>query len=239
MVTTSDYAARAAVTIAVLGGTGKEGSGLAFQWARAGYTVIIGSREAERASAKADTFRAALPPEQAARISGAENLAAAEAASIVVLTVPYDSHEATLNYVRAALTGKIVVDVTVPLAPPKIRTVHVPAGHSASLEAQALLGNTVRIVTAYQNISAVHLQPDQGEGEAVACDVLICADDEDAKNTVIGLTEAIGLRGLDAGPLANSVAVEAMTPVLLHLNKRYKVKASGLVISGLPSSATV
>jgi hypothetical protein len=228
-----DTSTRSDITIAVLGGTGKEGSGLATRWAKAGYRVIIGSRDAERAQAKVEEFKVGLPADAAARLSGAENLAAAEAASIIVLTVPYDSHQSTLEHVRAALTGKILVDVTVPLAPPKIRTVHLPEGKAASLEAQALLGADVRVVTAYQNISSVHLQEDE---EAIACDVLISGDDEAAKNAVIAMTEAIGLRGLDAGPLANAVAIEALTPVLLYLNKRYKVKSSGIVITGLPQS---
>ena len=200
-----------------------------------GYRVVIGSRDADRAQMKVEELKVDMASDTAARLTGAENLAAAQAATIVVLTVPYDSHRSTLEYVRAALAGKILVDVTVPLAPPKIRTVHLPEGKAASLEAQVLLGDSVRVVTAYQNISAVHLQEDNGAA-AIACDVLICGDDEAAKNTVIEMTTAIGLRGLDAGPLANSVAVEALTPVLLYLNKRYKVKSSGIVITGLPQT---
>ena len=220
----------ASITIAVLGGTGKEGSGLAIRWAKHGYRVILGSRDAERADQKAAELSANYAIE-AGHMTGMENLAAAEAASIVVLSVPYDAHETTLEYVRPALANKILIDVAVPLQPPKIRTVFIPEGKSAALEAQAFLGSSTRVVAAFHNVSAVHLQDPEG---AIACDVLICGDDADAKTQTIRLTEAIGLRGLDAGPLANAVAVEAMTPVLLYLNKQYKVKSTGLVITGLP-----
>lgn len=215
--------------IAVIGGTGKEGSGLAGRWAKAGYSVIIGSRDAARAQAKADEMNAANG-NQAAR--GAENVEAAKAASIVVLTVPYETHASMLETLKDAVQGKIVVDVTVPLAPPKVRTVTLPAGKSASLEAAAILGPGVRVVTAYQNISNVHLGQ---EGETIACDVLICGDDEAAKETVIKLTGALGMRGIDAGALANSVAVESITPMLLYINRKYKVKSAGIVITGLPT----
>jgi len=218
-------------TLAVLGGTGKEGSGLALRWAKSGYRVIIGSRDAARAHAKVEEFKAHLDERAAALLSSAENREAAQAAAIVVLSVPYDAHQATLEGVRETLSGKILVDVAVPLLPPKVRTVYVPPGKAAALEAQTLLGNQTRVVAAFQNVSAAHLQdPDQ----PIECDVLICGDDEAAKAEVIRLTEAMGLRGLDAGPLANAVAVEALTPVLLYLNRRYKAKASGIVITGLP-----
>lgn len=213
--------------IAVIGGTGKEGSGLAVRWAKAGYKVIIGSRDAGRAQAKADELNAENGNNN---LSGAENLAAAEMASLVVLTVPYESHKTTLSYIKEAVQGKVLVDVTVPLAPPKIRTVHIPEGKSASLEGQALLGEGVKVVTAYQNISSVHLGED---GEKIDCDVLICGDDEAAKDNVIELTKALGMRGIDAGSLANSAAVEALTPVLLYINRKYKVKSSGIVITGI------
>lgn len=219
------------VTIAVLGGTGKEGSGLAMRWAKAGYRVIIGSRDEARAQQKADEFNTQMG---VSLLQGMENRAAAEAAGIVVLTVPYDSHKTTLEHVKEALKGKILIDVTVPLQPPKIRTVHLPEGKAASLESQALLGPETRVVTAYQHVSAVHLQ----DGEhAPDCDVLICGDDEAAKDEVIHLTEALGMRGIDAGSLANAVAVEAMTPVLLYINKKYKIKASGIVITGIEPQA--
>lgn len=201
------------------------------RWVKSGYRVIIGSRDAERARAKVEEFKAQLETQTASLLSGADNRTAAEAAAIIVLSVPYDAHLATLEGVRDALSGKILVDVAVPLLPPKIRTVYVPPGKAASLEAQALLGEQTHVVAAFHNVSAAHLQDAE---HPIECDVLICGDDEAAKTEVIRLTEAIGMRGLDAGPLANAVAVEAMTPVLLYLNRRYKAKAAGIVITGLP-----
>ncbi|MEP7288057.1 MAG: NADPH-dependent F420 reductase [Chloroflexota bacterium] len=215
------------VTIAVLGGTGKEGSGLAKRWANSGYRVIIGSRDATRAEQKADELNAEMG---GAYLQGKDNLSAATEADLVVLSVPYDAHASTLETLRETLQGKILVDVTVPLLPPNVRTVHVPEGKSACLEAQKLLGPGVKVVAAFQNVSAVHLKDAH---EHVECDVLICGDDDAAKGEVIKLAQAAGLRGLDAGPLENSVAVEAITPMLLWLNKRYKVKSAGIVITGI------
>lgn len=215
-------------TIAVLGGTGKEGSALALRWARKGYKVIIGSRSAEKAQAAATELNAQLVEGEI--LLGMSNEAAAAQANIVVLSVPYDAHKATLELVRSHLEGKVVVDLTVPLAPPSITTVHVPAGKSACLEAQALLGDGVKVVAAFQNVSAVKLKD---PNNAVDCDVLVCADDDEAKAHVIALVEAAGLRGIDAGPLANAVAAEALTPVLLWINKKYKVKGAGIRITGL------
>jgi 8-hydroxy-5-deazaflavin:NADPH oxidoreductase len=213
--------------VAILGGTGKEGSGLAKRWALQGYRVIIGSRDAERAVAKAAEMNAELGGDY---LSGMGNLEAAATASLVVLSVPYDAHKSTLESVKDQLHGKVLVDLTVPLKPPAVRTVHIPPGISAALEAQAYLGERVRVVAAFQNVSAEKLKDPQ---MVVACDVLVCADDEEAKRDVIQLADAAGMRGIDAGPLANAVAVEALTPVLLHINKVYKVKGAGIRITGI------
>ena len=215
------------VRIAVLGGTGEEGSGLALRWARAGHPVIIGSRVAERAVAHAADLGRRAP---GAQIDGAENLAAARSAELAVLSVPYSAHRATLEHVRPALPGKILVDLTVPLQPPALRRVHLPPGQAAALEAQALLGDEVRVVAAFQNVSAAALLED---GAAVDCDVLICGDDPAAREQVVGLASAAGMRGLHAGRLANAVAVESLTPVLLFLNRRYGSRHSGIRITGL------
>lgn len=215
------------LTIAVVGGTGKEGSGLAMRWAHSGYRVIIGSRDAQRAQQKAEELNTELG---GSYLQGMDNVSAATEATIVVVTVPYDAHAATLESIKEVVQGKIVVDVTVPVQPPRIRQVFVPDGKSASLEAQALLGESVKVVTAFQNVSHTHLQDAR---HAVICDVLICGDDAQAKEDVIQLAQAAGMRGLDAGPLANSVAVEALTPVLLYFNKRYKAKGAGIVITGI------
>jgi len=215
------------MTIAVLGGTGKEGSGLAMRWALSGYNVIIGSRSAERAARRVEELNARLGDSY---MSGALNVDAAARADLVVLSVPYSAHEATLEAVREAVRGKVLVDVTVPLKPPDVRTVHLPEGKSAALEAQAFLGEDVRVVAAFQNISAGHLKDPDHE---IPCDVLVCGDDRDAKEEVIKLVEAAGMRGLDAGPLANAIAVESMTPVLISLGRRYKSSGPGLRITGI------
>jgi len=216
------------MTVAVLGGTGKEGSGLALRWARSGYRVVIGSREAERAAAKADELNEQLGDSV---IVGTSNVDAAAQADLVVLSVPYAAHQAILESVKDAVQGKILVDVTVPLLPPNIRTVNVPEGKAAVLEAQALLGEGVRVVAAFQNISFNHLKNLE---HAIDSDVLVCGDDADAKQEVARLVEAIdGMRAIDAGPLANAVAAEALTPVLMYINKRYKSPGAGIRITGL------
>ncbi|MBX3081321.1 MAG: NADPH-dependent F420 reductase [Anaerolineae bacterium] len=210
-----------------MGGTGKEGSGLAARWARSGYRVIIGSREAAKAEAKVAEMNAELG---SAVLVGADNLSAVQQADIVVLTVPYDAHARTLEGLKDALQGKVVVDVTVPLKPPAVRTVNIPPGQSACMEAQALLGSGVKVVAAFQNVSNTHLQDDE---EHVDCDVLVCGDDAQAKEDVIQLAVAAGMRGIDAGPLQNAIAIESLTPVILYINRKYKVKGAGIVITGL------
>ncbi|PJF22502.1 MAG: NADPH-dependent F420 reductase [Phototrophicales bacterium] len=215
------------VTVAVLGGTGKEGSGLAMRWALNGYRVIIGSRDAERAVEKAKELNTALGGDY---LTGMSNADATQAANLVVLSVPYSAHQATLASVKEQLTGKVLIDVTVPLQPPNVRTVYIPEGKAAGLEAQAFLGEQVKVVSAFQNVSAEKLKDPHA---TVECDVLVCGDDPEAKRDVIKLVEAAGMRGIDAGPLANAVAAEALTPVLLYINKTYKVKGAGIRITNL------
>lgn len=215
------------MTVAVLGGTGKEGSGLAVRWAASGYNVVIGSRSAERAEQKADELNTIVG---AAIISGAQNTDAAAQADLVVLSVPYAAHQATLESIRDQVQGKILVDVTVPLQPPKVSVVNLPEGQAAALEAQAFLGDDVRVVAAFQNISAEHLQD---LNHHVESDVLVCGDDKDAKAEVIQLVKAAGMRGFDAGALRNAIAVESLTPVLIGLNIRYKGSGAGIRITGI------
>ncbi|PJF44008.1 MAG: NADPH-dependent F420 reductase [Phototrophicales bacterium] len=215
------------LSIAVVGGTGKEGSGLALRWAHSGYRVIIGSRDAAKAEATAEELNAQLGGKY---VLGTDNLSAAQQADIVVLSVPYSAHKDTLNAIKSALVGKILIDVTVPLKPPSIRTVHLPEGHAAALEAQKILGDATHVVAAFQNVSAVHLKD---LDKKVECDVLVCSDHAEAKADVIRLVEASGMVGIDAGPLANAIAVESLTPVLLYINKHYGVKSSGIRITGL------
>lgn len=214
-------------TIAILGGTGHEGSGLGLRWAKAGHTVIIGSRTAEKATVAAEELNSALGSKA---VIGLDNLAAAQRADIVVLTVPYSAHASTLETVREAVQGKIFVDVTVPLVPPKVSRVQMPPAGSASQEAQELLGQGAKVVTAFQNIGAEHLKE---PGQAIDCDVLVCGDDKDAKAVVIALAADAGMQAWDAGPLANAVVAEGLTSVLIGLNIRYKAKAAGIKITGL------
>lgn len=215
------------VVVAVLGGTGKEGSGLAMRWALNGYQVIIGSRDAERAVQRAAEMNKELGGEY---LSGMENSKAAAAADLVVLSVPYSAHKTTLEGVKEHLEGKVLIDLTVPLQPPKVRRVHLPEGQSAALEAQALLGENVKVVAAFQNVSAEMFgKPD----EPIDCDVLICGNDPDARDHAVKLAEAAGMRGIHAGQLQNAIAVEALTPVLLFINNKYGIKHSGIRITGI------
>ena len=213
-------------TIAVLGGTGHEGSGLALRWANAGHTLIIGSRTAEKAQVAADEINAKL----GSAVRGMDNVSAAQTAEIVVLTVPYSAHQPTIEGVRTACQGKIFVDVTVPLVPPKVSRVQMPAAGSASQEAQNLLGDNVKVVTAFQNIGAEHLKD---PSHPIDCDVLVCGDDKEAKAIVIQLAKDAGMDAYDAGPLANAVIAEGLTSVLIGLNIKHKVKASGIRITGI------
>jgi NADPH-dependent F420 reductase len=218
---------RILLTVAVLGGTGKEGSALAQRWALHGYRVLIGSRDAAKAKARAEELNGQLGGEY---LVGLENSEAAREADVAVLTVPYSAHKATLDSVKDQLQGKILVDVTVPINPPKVRQVYVPPGKAAALEARELLGDGVRVVSAFQNVSHEKMaDPDS----AVDCDVLVTGDDKTAKQEVLKLVEAAGMRGVDAGPLENSVAAEAITPVLLYINKTYGVHGSGIRITGI------
>ena len=218
--------------IAVLGGTGKEGSGLALRWANAGHHIVIGSRLRERAQQAAAAINARIGVERA---EGADNLAAARSGDIVVLTVPYVAQLATLEEVKASLAGKILIDVTVPLVPPQVGRVQLPEGGSAVVKAQAMLGPGVRVVSAFQNVSAELLTE---LDHAVDCDVLVCGDDREARAQVIALARDAGMRAFHAGPLANSVVAEALTSVLITINRQHKVKHSGIAITGLPAAAT-
>ena len=214
-------------TIAVLGGTGKEGGGLALRWAHKGHKVIIGSRSAERAQAAADEMNATLG---GANASGATNPDAAAAADIVVLSVPFAGQLAAVEEVAEHLAGKILIDVTVPLVPPKVSVVQLPNGGSAVAAVQEKLGEGVRVVSAFQNISAHHLAH---LDEEMDCDVLVCANDPAAADAVVELAREIGLRAWNAGPLANSVVAEGLTSILIALNRRYKVPGSGIRITGI------
>jgi 8-hydroxy-5-deazaflavin:NADPH oxidoreductase len=214
-------------TIAVIGGTGELGSALAKRWAAAGYPVILGSRSKQKAQAAAQEMDS-----NHGSVTGNDNRAAAAAAEIVVVAVPYASHEAILEEIKPVVEGKIVVDAVVPLVPPKVSIVKLPADGSVALVAQRLLGGSARVQSAFHNVSASKLH----SGGSVDCDVLVFGDDREARAIVIELANAAGARGVDGGPLANSVAAEALTSVLIGINRRYKVDGAGIRITGLPAA---
>jgi len=214
------------LTIAVLGGTGKEGKGLAYRWAKAGYQVLIGSRSPERAVHAASEIMELL--EGSSSVVGMSNLEAAQQADIAVLTVPYSAHRDTLESVKDALKGKLFIDVTVPLVPPKVIKVQMPPAGSAAQEAKEILGEDVQVTAAFQNISHEHLLTD----EDVECDVLVTGSSKDARLETIKLVKAAGLTGWDAGPIENSVVVEGLTSVLININKQYGSTHAGIKITG-------
>lgn len=213
--------------LAILGGTGNEGSGLALRFGHAGYAVILGSRDPDKASEVCAALNRRLGREA---IAFATNDAAALAAEIVILTVPYSVQAATVAAVREQLAGKILVDATVPLNPPKVARVQLPPGGSAVAKIQRSLGDSVKVVSAFQNVSAEHLRD---LDHIVDCDVLVCGDEVAARETVIGLAKAIGLRAWHAGPIGNSAGAEALTSILISINARYKVAGAGIRITGL------
>jgi len=209
-----------AQTIAVVGGTGHLGAAIGWRLARTGRQVIIGSRQADAAEAKAAELGHGL--------RGMSNAAAAAAADLVIVTVPFAAQEATLADIRPHVAGKIVVDTTVPLVPPKVMRVQLPPEGSAAVRAAMLLGAEAIVVSAFHNVAAHKLAQDVDVG----CDVLVFGDDKTARGAVVALADAMGLRGLHAGALANSAAAEAMTSILIFMNKTYKVDGAGIRVTG-------
>ena len=206
--------------IAVIGGTGNLGSALAWRLARAGHQVVIGSRSAESASAKATVLGHGL--------TGKTNADAAKDAEIVFVTVPFSAQESTLDEIKPHLAGKIVVDTTVPLVPPKVMRVQMPPEGSAAMCAKAILGDEVRLVAGFHNVAAHKL----AEEAEVECDILVFGDEKDARTKVVALADSIGLRGIHAGALVNATAAEAMTSLLIYINKNYRVDGAGIRITG-------
>lgn len=241
-------------TIAVLGGTGHEGWGLALRWACAGYKVIIGSRSAEKAVEAAAEItaiaaeqltpsgldfdraelerRATKPVADQVAVQGMANGDAATACDIAVMTVPFSVQRQTVDALKDALAGKILVDVTVPLVPPKVLRVQLPESGSAVADLQEFVGEDIRVVSAFQNIAAAHLRDPEHE---IACDVLVCGDNKAARSEIIKLAEAAGMKGWHGGPIANSAAAEALTSLLLFINRNYGIDGSGFQITGTPS----
>jgi len=218
------------LNIAILGGTGDLGTGLARCWLQAGHHVILGSRTFDKAQHGAEILREKLTENGVKEISlsAADNLSAAVQGNIVAMTVPFAHHASTLESIKPAMHGKILIDVTVPLVPPRVARVQLPDQGSAGQIAQAILGEEVQVVSAFQNVAAHHLNSGTGR----ECDVLVCGNSKDARAKVIGLVQACGMRGIHAGSIANAAAVEAMTSLLIFINKQYKAH-SGIHITGI------
>lgn len=212
-------------TIAILGGTGDLGTGLAIRWAKAGHRIIIGSRTLEKARAAVAALHEISPDTPADAL---ENADAAAAGDIVVLTVPAAHQISTLEHVRAGLAGKILIDVTVPLVPPKVGTVQLPPEGSAGKRAQDFLGDDVMVVSAFQNVAAHLLQQDV----TIECDVLVAGNKKDARQRVIELIEEAGMKGWHAGPIANAAAAEALTSILIQINRQGEISHAGIKIVG-------
>jgi NADPH-dependent F420 reductase len=213
--------------IAVIGGTGALGAALAGRLARAGAEVLIGSRTADKAQATAER----LAGESGRQVGYGANPDVAAQADIIVVTAPFAAQAQTLAEIAEAARGKIVVDTTVPLVPPRVMRVQLPPEGSAAVRAQGLLGPDCRVVSAFHAVAAdalAHTGP-------VDCDVLVFGDDKAARATVIELVELCGMRGLHGGALANSAAAEALTSVLIFINKTYAAAHSGIRITGLAS----
>lgn len=216
--------------IGLIGGTGKEGRGLAMRWARAGHDVFVGSRDRDRGIASAAEFSDA----SGVSLRGGSNDEACRHGEVVCLCVPYGAHRPTLTALRDALQGRLLIDITVPLVPPKVRRVHLPEGGAAALEAQEILGEDVRVVATLHHVSSVHLS---ALDEPLHGDILLCGDGRDNREIVAGLLRDLGGNPVDAGVLANAVALESITPVLLHINKHYGSPGSGIAITNLPNPA--
>lgn len=212
-------------TIAILGGTGDLGTGLAIRWAKAGHEIVIGSRTQQKADAAVADLKKISPQTKARAM---ENSAAAAAGEIVVLTVPFEHQLSTLESVRAGLQGKILIDVTVPLVPPKVGTVQLPPEGSAGKRAQNFLGDGVKVVTAFQNVAAHLLQQDV----KIECDVLVAGNSKEARDKVVELVEEAGMSAYHAGPIENSAAAEALTSILIQINRRHSISHSGIKIVG-------
>ena len=212
-------------SIAILGGTGDLGGGLARQWSRAGFQIHIGSRTLDKGLAAANKLVTEFPD---LNVTGHDNVSAAQLADLVVLTVPFAHQLSTLDSVSQALDGKVLIDVTVPLVPPKVGTVQLPPEGSAGKRAQDYLGDDVQVVTAFQNVAAHLLKEDV----TIECDVLVAGNKRSARDKVIQLAQQAGMTGWHAGPIENSAAAEALTSVLIQINRRHDIAHSGLQIVG-------
>ena len=210
-------------TIAILGGTGALGSALAKKWAQNGYTVIVGSRKKEKAETTAIELNKEIGSEL---IKGLDLIEASKNCNLAVMAVPYSSHQMTLDAVKINLIGKIIIDTTVPLQG-NVTKVSLPKKGSAALEAQIFLGDKVKVVSALQNIGS-HLI---GSDKNIDAEVLVTGNDREAVQSVRELINDLGLTSWDAGSIENSAAAEALTSILIFINKRHKLKSSGIKIT--------
>lgn len=213
-------------SIAVIGGTGALGKGIARRLVKAGHDVTIGSRSAEKAQVTAEELGAA---------GYAANADAASGKDVVIVTVPHSSQGDTLALIKDKVGDAIVVDTTVPLVPPKVMRVQLPSEGSAAMQARGHLGPDVKLVTAFHNVSAHHLDSDH----AIDCDVLVFSDDIEARKTVVDLCPGMGLRGLSGGSLGNSAAAEALTSILIYMNKTYKADGAGIRFTNLTEAPAI
>ena len=212
-------------TISIIGGTGALGSGLAARWAGAGYPIVLGSRSSEKAVHAAQEIDTG---NNASTVQGTNNKSAAAQGDIVIITVPFANHSAILQEISSVIAGKIVVDATVPLMSPKVGTVQLPTAGSAAALTQEALGEHADVVAAFHNVAAGKLR----NPGPIDCDVLVCGNKKAARQTVIKLVEGLGMRGLHAGPIANSAAAEALTSVIISINRIYKADGAGIRITG-------
>ena len=215
--------------IAIIGGTGKEGKGLAYRWAKAGYEVCIGSRKREKAEDAIKEIASMEKSGQKFSLIAAENEEAAKWGEIIVLTIPYAFHEDMLLQLKPFLQGKLFVDVTVPLVPPKVSIIQVPEEGSVALKSQKILGDDVQVISAFQNISFELLLKD----DPIECDVLLCGSDKAAREVGMQLVSDVGLNVWDAGPLENAIIAEGLTSILIRINKKFNTHSAGIKITGI------
>ncbi|MCO5189856.1 MAG: NADPH-dependent F420 reductase [Anaerolineae bacterium] len=213
--------------IAIIGGTGPEGSGLGFRWAAAGHEVMIGSRKAEKGERVSAELLARNPT---LSISGTDNLTAVEQCDVAVLAVPYTAQERTLAGLKDALAGKLLITVVAPTGEKKARVYRLESGMSAAEEAQLQLGEETPVVAAFQNIGAHNLLDIDYQ---LDCDVLICGQKAVDKDIAMQLCTDAGLRGVNAGGLQNASVVEGMTSLLIFINIKNKIKDAGIRITGI------
>ena len=215
------------ITIGIIGGTGKEGFGLANRWAKSGFKVIIGSRTIEKANTTANKIKEEIG---SAKVQGASYEGAVSGSDIIVVTIPYSSHIDILENLKDLIKEKLIIDVTVPLVPPKVSVVQMPPDGSAAQETRRILGSTANLAAAFHNISNVNLTSDS---DSIDCDVLVTGTNADARKTALWLVKEAGFIGWDAGPLENSSVLEGLTSVLIWINKKYGSSHAGIRITGV------